>query len=275
MKKVLALLVLAVCFIGCQEKTIDSTTDETLKSSIEEMKKSLNEERKKEFDKALLALTFSGGRSLIELARDPEAIKNNMKKKLHGKTVDEIILSGNKLIAERREKEKQQALIEIEEVRTQISQIEQKRSQSELAKNELKQIVVSRSRFYIQKKSFLDEAIIELTVQNNTQHAVSRVFFEGVLSSPGRSVPWVKDTFNYKIPGGLEPGEKATWKLAPNRYGEWRNAPKDRKDTILSVMVTRVDNAEGEPLYDSEFSQHEITKLEDLKKRLAGLKKAL
>ena len=68
-------------------------------------------------------------------------------------------------------------------------------------------------------RSYSYKPIIELTVRNNTGHPVSRAYFEGVLSTPGRSVPWIKDSFNYQISGGLEPNEESTWRLAPNKIG--------------------------------------------------------
>ena len=43
--------------------------------------------------------------------------------------------------------------------------------------------------------------------------------------SPGRSVPWLKEDFNYTIPGGLEPGEGSyvdslTQRVQPVGWGE-------------------------------------------------------
>ena len=61
------------------------------------------------------------------------------------------------------------------------------------------------------------EPMIELTVKNGTSETVSCAYFEGAIASPGRSVPWYKDTSNYEIQGGIEPGETATWELAPNQ----------------------------------------------------------
>ncbi|NQZ57868.1 MAG: hypothetical protein HRT88_10450 [Lentisphaeraceae bacterium] len=132
-----------------------------------------------------------------------------------------------------------------------------------------------RSRCSYEKGRFRTEAVIELKLKNNTGHAISRAYFSGVLSSPGRSIPWVKETFNYSISGGLEPGEKVTWNLTPNMFGGWSKAPKNRKDMILTVDVTRIDGADGKAIYDAEFSKRDEEELADLKQRLVKLKEGL
>ena len=97
-----------------------------------------------------------------------------------------------------------------------------------------------------EKEYMGNQPIIELTVENRTGQAISRAYFEGTLASPNRSVPWHKDTFNYSISGGLEPGEKAAWSLAPNMFSGWGKieAPAD---AVFTVTVERLDGADGEP----------------------------
>lgn len=205
-------------------------------------------------------------------------VQRKIKDKLIEKTANQIIAEGNRIIVEQRKqrkKEHEQVLKEIEEVRKKITEIKQKELRAEKDKEELEKFKVLRSRFYFQEDMFSKSPIIELTVQNDTKHPVSRAYFEGVLATPGRSVPWVKDSFNYKIRGGLEPGEKATWKLAPNMFGEWGQAPKDRNDMVLTVTVKRIDGADEKPIFDSEFSRWDKERLEELTKRLEKLKKNL
>jgi len=79
--------------------------------------------------------------------------------------------------------------------------------------SKLESFRVLDAKLYKDKNSFSMGNTIELTVQNDTALPVSRAYFRAVYASPGRSIAWVEDTFNYQIPGGLEPGEKSTWKL--------------------------------------------------------------
>lgn len=275
MNKLIAIVVLAVLVTGCGDKKVDSSTDEKFKTSMQSVKNSLTDEKKKEFEGAVQVMAFSEIGNIFEAAANPEGIQRKIKDKLHEKTADEIIAEGNRIIAQRKNKEREQAISEIEETKTKIAELKQKRSDAEKAKEDLKKFNVVRSRFYFQKSSFREEAVIELTVKNETERAVSRAYFHGVLSSPGRSVPWVQDSFNYEISGGLEPGEQVTWKLSPNMFGEWSKAPKDRKDMVLTVTVTRIDGADEKPIYDSEFSERDNERLEELNRRLVELEKVV
>jgi hypothetical protein len=146
--------------------------------------------------------------------------------------------------------------------------LETKRAKSESAREQLKKFKVVRSRFYKREQEFMGkQPIIELTVKNGTDQAVSRAYFEGTLASPDRSVPWHKDTFNYDISGGLEPGEEATWKLAPNMFSDWGkvDAPPD---AVFTVTVERIDGADGEAVYSTrEFDESDRKRLAELKKK--------
>ncbi|MFW6054222.1 MAG: hypothetical protein ACOC9J_05360 [Persicimonas sp.] len=117
----------------------------------------------------------------------------------------------------------------------------------------------------------LDEcSIIELKVTNNTDEAISRAYFKGTYATPSRSVPWLEETFNYSISGGLEPGESATWSLAPNTYSEWGSL-EERDDAVFTVEVTRLDGADGEALYEIGFDEDDAKKLDKLKEQVTEL----
>jgi len=90
------------------------------------------------------------------------------------------------------------------------------------------------------------QPVFSLAVDNATGRPVSTVHFLGVASSPGRAVPWIRETFSYTIPGGIEPGEQATWTLEPNMFSPWGTVPlPDSYD--LAVHAVRLDGADGEP----------------------------
>ncbi len=150
-----------------------------------------------------------------------------------------------------------------------IKELEVKRQETLKAKEELKKFKVLRSRFYKrdQEYSSYDQPIIDLTVVNSTDKAVSRAYFEGTIASPDRSVPWHKDTFNYQISGGLEPGEEASWSLAPNMFSDWGKV-KAPSDAIFTVTVEQLDGADGKPLYSTmNFTEYDKKRLAELKKK--------
>jgi hypothetical protein len=126
---------------------------------------------------------------------------------------------------------------------------------------------VTRSRFYRQESSFgRAEPVIELALTNNTGVAVSRAYFMGTLASPGRAVPWIKDSFNYQIAGGMESGESKELKLTPNMFGEWGRVEAPA-DAVLTVEVTRLDGPDGKAVFDSDaFTEDDAERLSTLER---------
>ena len=136
---------------------------------------------------------------------------------------------------------------------------------------QLEALGITRSRFYFQKKQYgRDQPIIALSVKNGTTNAISRAYFRGVISSPGREVPWFTDIFNYQISGGLEPGEKADWNLAPNPFSDWGKVEAPA-DAVFTVTVIRIDDAQGNPVFgNSDFTERDANRLAELKSRYPG-----
>lgn len=275
MNKIVILLMVMVLIAGCGEKKVDSTTDEAFTKSMAAIKESLSGERKRAFEESVQAIVISEIGNIFEAVGNPDGMQSSIKDKLHGMTADEIIAEGNRIIEQRRLKERDQAVGEVTEVNEEIAELQNRLAKTERDKEQLKTFKVVRSRFYFQESSFMKKAVIELTIKNETKYPVSRAYFLGVLATPGRSVPWVQDSFNYKIPGGLEPGEQATWRLTPNMFGEWSKAPKDRKDMVLTVTVQRIDGADEKAIFDSEFSTRDKDELAQLTDRLEKLKEHL
>ncbi len=154
----------------------------------------------------------------------------------------------------------------VETARSELERLRKEKAVADGARDGLASFVVERSRFYWSEDRFTKEPVIDVTVHNGTGEVVSRFYARGVLSSPGREMPWVDETFNYSVQGGIEQGETRQFKLAPNKFGEWGRAPKDRHDMVLTVEITRLDSADSEQLFDAEFS-------EDDEKRVAALSK--
>lgn len=265
MKKIIGVILLSFLLSACDKPQIDSSTDDAMKSSIAKVRESLPENKREEFDSALKVVVFSNI-NMADLMRassesDKEDISKKMREPLAGKTGEEVISYAQKITVERELKQKEQALQEIKE-------LEQKKADSEKAKEELKKVQVLSSRFSLEPEEYgQPQPVIRLVVKNNSDKAISRVFFRGVIASEGRSVPWLEQDFNYEIAGGLEPNEEAAWALAPNKFSEWGkiNAPAG---AVFTVTVTRVNGADKEALFDpSGFTEQDDSRLEDLKKK--------
>jgi hypothetical protein len=265
---------------GCGPKRIDGSSKEAFKKSLEAMSKSLNEDQRKELSEAVMTLGFADGMNGFRLGAAHDVMEQRIRDNVHGKTFSEIqtaVATLKKQRAEEREKKEKQraeerakyAAKKKAQIESEITELEAEKAKAVEAAATLEKFQVLRSRFYFSDSGFGAVPVVEITVKNGLPGAVAKVYFAAVLSSPGRSVPWVNESFNYSITGGLESGEEATWKLAPNRFGEWGQAPKNRQDMVLTVKAIKVDAANGETMFDSVFSESKQARLKNLKESLA------
>lgn len=247
---------------GCSEPTIDGSTDESMRASVDQVRSSLPADQQQEFEDALQVLAFGGVDSLADLvamgASGGERLVRDVRQAVDGKTAKEVITAAAQVREQRREREREQALAEIEE-------LQQRQQQTEQAWAELEKFEVLRSRFYKREREFMGvEPIIEITVRNGTSHAVSRAYFEGTIASPGRSVPWLQEDFNYSISGGLEPGEEASWTLVPNRFSKWGTVDVP-EGAVFTAVTYRLDGPNGEKLFSGDdFTQRDEERLAQL-----------
>ena len=256
----------ALLLTSCQP-TIDGSSEEAMTISVAEIKQSLNDEKKAEFEEALGVVLVGGmdfGKAMQAAFRgeeyDADAVMDSIRRSLSGKSADDIIAQAEAIKAERLAKEKAEAKEELDELIA-------KREASEAAAQQLAQFKVSDARFYKRQEGTYfktEKPIIEMTVTNETSVAVSHAYFTGTLQSPGRSVPWLKEDFNYGISGGLEPGESDQWVLAPNQFSDWGkvDAPSD---AVLTIETVRLDGPDGESAFDAtQFSDRDAERLEEL-----------
>ncbi len=127
----------------------------------------------------------------------------------------------------------------------------------------MKQFKILSAKFYFEKERFMVEPVIDLSVKNNSNMAISSVSFHGKLSSPNRTIPWVEADFTHSIPGGLEADEATRWKIDPGIFDGWQKAPKDRHDMIFEVEVKSVTFADGTKIESSVFTQADAEKLQE------------
>lgn len=262
LKILVAMAVLPLCFSGCA-RTLDTSSPESVKTSLERMRAGLSAEKLAKFNEAIIILSGShrqGGEGLVGLlamaGKDPNLLFVDTLKDFNGKTADEIIAAADKVVAERKAKERAQALAEIQE-------LTEAQAAAEKAKAALARFEVIKSRFYQEQVSYMKRPVIELTVKNGTDQPVARAYFVGTVASPGRAVPWLREDFNYSIAGGIEPGETASWRLSPNMFSGW--SVDTPRDAVFTVEVVRLDGPDDKTLFDSAFPETKA-------KRLAALR---
>jgi len=261
---VTSIALLGLCVAGCARR-LDTTSPETVKTSLARMRASLPPEKLAKFNESVMVLAgsslFDGagqglGGLLAMAGKDPNQVLAEALKDLNGRTADEIIAAADKIVAERKARERAQALAEIKE-------LEEAKAAAEKAKVALAKFEVIKSRFYQRQSSFMKQPIIELTVKNGTDQPIARAFFVGTVASPGRAVPWLRQDFNYPISGGIEPGETASWSLAPNMFSGW--GVDTPRDAVFTVEVVRLDGPGEKTLFDSAFPEEKVKRLVALK----------
>jgi len=250
---------LTLLLFGCSEPTIDKDRP---KESLSEVKAELSAEKLQEFEEAWKTVTSSAISEAMSTAFsggevDAEATADSYLKRLDGRTADEVIALADSIEKAREREERQEAVEEIKSLR------EQKR-RARQAEDSLAQFKVVHSDFYKREQRFgPDRPVIELTVVNKTDHAISRAYFNARLESSGREVPWLEEQFNYKISGGVEPGERQQWELAPNMFSDWGDV-EERSDMMLKVEPYQLDGPEGDALFKANWSESDETRLQEL-----------
>lgn len=279
--KVILSIFLLVSLSGCNEPTIDTSTEETMKSSIQKVKESLPANKQEEFDKSIKTLMFSQidmknifANAFAGQAMDKDKMLNDMKKSLSGKTGLEVIeLAKNLKVKRAKEEEVKRTKREEAKRDYEIAELEALQTKKRLYgknKEKLANFKVISSTFKQElrnKYSSRLQPIIELTVKNGTKIPVSRAYFKGTLQSEGRAIPWLVETFNYEISGGIEPNETKTWSLAPNMFSEWGKVDSP-KDAIFTVEVEQLDGVNGKRFLSvRDFSDKDKERLAELEKK--------
>jgi hypothetical protein len=276
MRKLVSLIALLIFLVGCQ-KTIDGSSEEAFQQSVSDMKEGMTEAEREKFDEALVVIAMKDVDlgAMMAGVQDGETIVSDTRRALEGKSADEVLAWADE-IRERQQKkaeqrQQEQLAEEIAEAKRTVDELRKAESAAQAARDGLESFVVTEPKFYKRKQRFgNDQPIIDFKVTNNTGKPISRAYFRGTLKSPGRAVAWHEDTFNYSIPGGLEPGESAHWKLEPNMFSDWGTAEVG-SDALLNIEVMRLDGADGEPLFDaSGWGPEEQERLEKLTEFLAN-----
>jgi uncharacterized protein DUF6694 len=182
--RALALAAACVALVSCGKPKLDTSTPQTTDASLARMRKALTVQQQEKLNEALVLLSIgrgihAGGPAGLPpfVSKNPDPLSQGSLKPLHGKTAEDIIAEADHVLAERREKERAQALIEIKD-------LEAAKEAAENARLELARFEVVKSRFSQRPDLLGNRPLIELTVKNGTPHPVSRAFFRGTLASP-------------------------------------------------------------------------------------------
>lgn len=267
MKKVrnAAAILLISALYACSPK-VDTSSPEAFQASIRKVSDSLEPGDRAALQKALVVLatnTDDPSTGLFSDAPVDSPIFMSAGDKIKGKSGKEIISEGSQQL-------RQNITAAIAKDAIVVGRI---KSERDKVGNVLNNIIISNEK-YSAPPDFIGqrEPEISFSITNSSKVAIKAIYLDGVLSSPGRSVPWVQSQVSYDLPGGLEPGETKRLDLAPNMFGDW--APKDdfvnRKDLSLKLTVANAEGADGQ-----KFLPDEASTLGELTEEMAALQKRL
>ena len=151
---------------------------------------------------------------------------------------------------------------------SEIERLEEKKAQAQRAKQELAGIKIVRARFY---KQFTTDtkpiSMAEITVENRSKYPLTKLYFKGNLKTHITNKVLIDEPFEYNMAYTLEQGDRATYKIPLNEFGNWSAArPPDM--AIFTVIVTGAVADSGESL-TGIFSASEEKRLSELKRRYA------
>lgn len=245
-KKTLLFSGALLLFSSCEQR-IDASSKDSAKESIEKICQTLTASESETFRANCLIIAIDG-----------EGFNSDSYKKLDGKTVAEVNAMAE-AVTQRRKAEREQKAKEEEAKRKnqEISELTEKiatlKEQEALHAHHAEcrsKIVVSGVTFRKQKDMFDERPVVAFTIQNKSEQALSSITMDAVLTSTGRSVPWVTDTFRYAFPGGLNPGEEQKLELSPNRFSDWGRM-ENRPDYHLKLTLKEAEDETGTTIWET------------------------
>jgi len=114
------------------------------------------------------------------------------------------------------------------------------------AQRNLALISVLNERFFrVFSSAAAPAAVAEVTVINNSDLAISEIFFRGRIETHITNRVIIDDVFNYELPRHLQPGERAVYRIPLSSFSRWANIrPPDM--AVFTATVTGITTSSGE-----------------------------
>jgi len=269
--------------------TVDTSSQAAFVKSLDEIRMHVAEEDRERFEAAVEELMYApfinNGKKInldksindevldkfcrevikTQFAANPEIYLDVMKSYFDGKTAHEIMINADKCILSRLERETTalQKRILLNETKLNKVLAEKIREDIRMTASRMivEQILIDQAQ-YCYDKSF-STAYLNFRITNNTSIPIRKIYIDGILKTPGRSIPWIKDSITCKFPGGLEPNEQRLINLE-TYASEWEGEADgyvfaNRDDLVLTLRVSDFKGPDGERIVaqggDSDLAQ--------------------
>jgi hypothetical protein len=148
---------------------------------------------------------------------------------------------------------------------SEIERLEDMKKAAENARQEMKGIKINSARFYKQYSAdSAAESMAEVALQNNSNHAVIKFYFRGTLTT-AKGKTLIDDYFEFSPRQSLSSGEKASYKIALNSFGDWANFKTPPDNAAFSVSLDGIETSDGQTFSYEIFTSEEQKRLTQLK----------
>jgi hypothetical protein len=143
-----------------------------------------------------------------------------------------------------------------------IEQLENKKLNAQLTEMDLNKIEVRQAN--LSRDTYSITNTISMIVKNNTEYAISSIYFNANYQTPGRQIPYGNDDFRHSFSGGLEPSEEKSIRVLTS--GSRLSFTRIQPGAILTVKVTNINGPDGTSLLG--LSNWEMERLNYLREKI-------
>ena len=164
------------------------------------------------------------------------------------------------------------------QVKKDIAQLEAKKAKADEALAELAKLKIEKVTFGKIERYRSDEKLLQVSVENGTGQAISKVTLIARVEDDETSDPperssrdgsppvirielWKVAQYTHTIPGGMQPGAKEDWVFKPRK--RW-TGPDVPEDFIPTVEITRIIGVDGKTIAEIGFTKQDARRLEKL-----------
>jgi len=241
MKKAILVSVVALALAGCGQK-VDTSSPQAFTQSLAKMTEKMSAGEKADFHEAMVAIASDSAdpSPLLDGADVTSPLFWGTADKIKGMTAKDIVRLGFQTELANLDKA-------IAEDAGAVQRIKAERQKYGAV---FDNVHLDNPRYHVESNGFMEQPVISFTITNGSKVPIKKIYVHGILSSPGRALPWVTSDFNYEFAGGLEPGESKPLDLEPNMFGDWQinQDYSGRPDLKLALSLTNVADASGQDL---------------------------
>jgi hypothetical protein len=262
-RTLLLAIVSSLLLAGCSEPKIDTTTKESAERSIQDVRESLPPEKRDEFQTIVGQAAVAGfmQSALTGVQPSPEALFAAF----HGMTGEEAIAHAKKVKADQ---EAKMAEARAASRREELAELEAQVSKREAQLEAAKMIRVTSFRVNeIERRYLGSDYAIAADIFNGTREPLKSVSVQVRLKDPGRSVPWYEGQYALSPPGGIEPGETASYQGVFFEAITLHRRIREHGSAQIFVTVVDAERPDGTRLVTTpelaDFEKQRLAELRD------------